>query len=511
MKKFRFFIVASLMVFFVVLMSVSAAAADNVIFIKDGGTGDGSSADKALANGAKFSDPSVFDTSSYQSSSFYLAIDKLKNTGGTIVVCGPYTIDRGSNGSPDYCDFIVPFIYDTTDDTVITITSVYNGVDYRNTADAKLIIDRTGKGVEANARGVNLNIRTRTNWENVALQFLHNTARTVENVNKTPHISFNGYETVLGATVNVVDISKNEEITYANSEDPNIEYYPTISAGAVDGSLPNKDGGDARKTVSTNLTINDGTYRRVAAGNFGKGEAKNYYIDGDTNLTINGGLFINGVSGTSMETSAIGAGGQSITGNIKIKINGGKFLHFTRLHGGAAMMTNKSEGVLIINGGDFSECNPKYSFFYAASGTAKIPEGAYELAATLIDFSKYDSDIFYEPNLHIYTRFAEGTATPGAFDVAAYPESDEDETTTVAGGTQTTEAGSQTTAESESAAPETTTSKPETTKKAESETVPVKPADPADSSVNIWVYIVIIIAVLIGAAVIIFLVIKKKK
>ena len=87
------------------LVGVGAAGDKTVVYLKDGGTGDGSSADAAVA---------TMDDA-------YAALDLSKDC--TIVICGTYTQS-------------VRFDYGTDYTGSVTITSVYGGVDYRTAGAA---------------------------------------------------------------------------------------------------------------------------------------------------------------------------------------------------------------------------------------------------------------------------------------------------------------------------------------------------------------------------------------
>ncbi len=107
MKK-RFGIIIVLTLLFAVLFALSACAArgNTVVYIKDGGTGDGSSPENA--------------TSSLTSAHKYL--DLYEDC--TVVVCGPYTQS-------------VSWVWSGGDYSgSVTFTSVYGGVDYRESAGA---------------------------------------------------------------------------------------------------------------------------------------------------------------------------------------------------------------------------------------------------------------------------------------------------------------------------------------------------------------------------------------
>ena len=114
-------ILASVLAFLLVLslvpltfISVSAAG-ENVVFLKGGGTGDGSSPDKPMG-------------------SLHSAVKLLVDNGGTIVVCGPFT---------QTADFDLK--KEKSDCAPITFTSVYNGVDYRLSENGGAVYRSAGK------------------------------------------------------------------------------------------------------------------------------------------------------------------------------------------------------------------------------------------------------------------------------------------------------------------------------------------------------------------------------
>ena len=92
-----------------VIYGVIRADADPVVFVKDGGSGDGTSPHSAKATLEEA----------------YSALDLSKNC--TVVICGPYTQSAYFDISKEY-------------EGCVTITSVYGGVDYRVTADAEYIV-----------------------------------------------------------------------------------------------------------------------------------------------------------------------------------------------------------------------------------------------------------------------------------------------------------------------------------------------------------------------------------
>ncbi len=98
MKKLLKFVLLTVVISAMLLFAASAA--DNVVFLKDGGTGDGSSADSAVGTLAKA----------------FISLN-LKND-ATVVICGEFT---------QSADFAHGAVYSGS----VTFTSVYDGVDYR--------------------------------------------------------------------------------------------------------------------------------------------------------------------------------------------------------------------------------------------------------------------------------------------------------------------------------------------------------------------------------------------
>ena len=110
MKKFKFF--AALILSVMSLLLIGAHAAGDVVYLKDGGKGDGSSPSEPLGDMAD-------------------AFAALPN-GGTVVVCGDYTFANSKN-----YDASVPAFTSPAADGTVTVTGSYGGTDY----GARLICD----------------------------------------------------------------------------------------------------------------------------------------------------------------------------------------------------------------------------------------------------------------------------------------------------------------------------------------------------------------------------------
>ena len=157
MKRFYVFMSMAMIVIVIAAMSVmtftTASAAttdvyDNVVFVSDNATkgGDGSSPSSPLypSNDRKMvvenegKSNGTFYNKKYYLTALYQAAEKLVNTGGTIVICGPVVIDNSDcdhTGTNWWGDFVFP-----ESDYPIVITSSYNGVNYQTENNAYLVI-----------------------------------------------------------------------------------------------------------------------------------------------------------------------------------------------------------------------------------------------------------------------------------------------------------------------------------------------------------------------------------
>ena len=155
MKRFLLFISLAMIIFAMALTStftltVSADVGnmvDNVVFISDSAVegGKGTSATDPLYPTIlpdSELDPAVYDQtqsdgsvkedvtllSRYKNTALYQAIEKLAETGGTVVICGDYTIDDSEARQSNYWSVLEYHLPETK--KPVTITSKYNGVDY---------------------------------------------------------------------------------------------------------------------------------------------------------------------------------------------------------------------------------------------------------------------------------------------------------------------------------------------------------------------------------------------
>lgn len=249
---------------FVLLFSFSVFATDDVIFISSSG------------------DDNAVGTVEAPLGSIYAAFRALPY-GGTIVVCDKITFESiefpVSNGN-------------------ITITSVYGGVDYRDTNGAALTL----KG--------NVYLKSSVKFE--LIDFIISKADI--------NIVCNGNHTVFG-----------EELDISLSS---TDYtYPRITVGAM--GLVGADGGY--------VEIHSGTFTRIYGGSAGTNSAAH---SGDTTIVIYGGTFtdtfyMTGVTeskgdtkvyvyGGTFDKALVGAAISDVSGSLYVSIHGGNFATYIR-------------------------------------------------------------------------------------------------------------------------------------------------------------------------------------
>ncbi len=300
LKKITFAIIL------ICLLSLSAFAADDtVLYVADGGKGDGLSAGAPLGS---FTD--IYAT--------------LGEGDTTIVVCGKYTVTEA---------FIAP-----AHSGKVTVTSVYGGTDYRkNGAELILganfycggetLIDNIKIVSKGDYTGIFANYKNMTVGNNVTTGYT-GTAETY------PCIVGGSYYTVKNTTADVV-----------------------IGSGTWSRVRLGNGSTGAPENVNVNLTINGGTFNELVYLTGGKAHT------GDFNLTVNGGTFKMGIVGASMslvevtndDGSTAFEDSMTYTGNMTITFNDGNI-------GGRIRPRYTNYGTLngtwniVINGGDFSHC-----------------------------------------------------------------------------------------------------------------------------------------------------------
>lgn len=282
---------------------------DRVIFIADGATGSGASADSPLEaiKDVEGYDPSAEIPKNHLITSFVQATDMLKETGGTIVICGPVVLgtEQAYGSGANTKDVFTAANKTNT----IKFTSVYNGVDYRETNNASLTV----------AGAAEIVLAGQSIWENMKI-LTDGTERM---------IGCNGYSTLFGEGIEcaptdelMVDVPQNY-ISIAGghrySKTDGKTFNVTIKSGTYNKIVGSCWG------VNATLPTTNGTVNMVLEGTttvlgeiIGSTRANTTY-DGVVNITINGGTYMCDIYGTSK------SGFTNTDSTINIVVNGGTF------------------------------------------------------------------------------------------------------------------------------------------------------------------------------------------
>lgn len=369
---------------------------DKVVFIADGAEGDGSSALSPLKpdSAPEGYDPAAQYPKNHLTSSFYQAIKLLSNAGGgTLVVCGPVRLGFGQswgNGSAQK-DVMTVFFGNKT----VRITSVYDGIDYRETNGAKLIIESPAM----------LNIKGQTVWDNI----------DIVTASADRAISFNGYTTVIGNGVNCYP----EDDGFKGVA----QQYVSLTAGGRYEKLSD---------TSTDLYVFSGTYNCVAGGSWGV-IASSPFSNVATNLTLDGDVLILG----KLVGACGGAENSPFGGNVNITINGGTY-ECDIYAGSKNAFTNSDARVNIkVNGGNFknvwSLCKMAFGYNGNLPGTSVADfrdfpkDDARSLKSLLNATEGFDASElllpdWYDPN----EDYSDDPALPDPDVTAAYGDADGD-------------------------------------------------------------------------------------
>lgn len=282
------------------------ASEDTVIYVADGGIGDGSSASAALG-------------------SFTDAYALVGESDATIVLCGKCTVTE---------PFLAP-----THKGKVTITSKVGTTDYRKTKSAALVLGSNFYiGGETLFDGINIvsaidypgifgNYKKMTIGSDVVCGYDSATAQT--------------YPCVLGGNYRSVKNLTGEVVINGGT-------WQRVRLANSNGSPTN---------TNMNMTINGGTFIEwiYMSGNESH--------DGNLSLTVNGGTIQMGIVGTSMSLSEVTNDDGSVSlvdedyynGNMTITINGGNICGRIRPQY-TKFGTLSGSWNIVLNGGEFSHC-----------------------------------------------------------------------------------------------------------------------------------------------------------
>ena len=390
MKKFLTLTLTALLL--AVVMSVSLLAFNttaagentnpkNVIFISDnyeaiGGDGSGKDANNPLVP-VPVDDFFVNETivvneqgeetnrygKYYLRSALYQAAEKLVDTGGTIVICGPVDINASNShgSSANYKDYTLP-----TSEHEITITSTYNDVNYATNGNGAYL------GISAPSY---LLMGSPSVFENVTIKTL-------------------GEKRAICACGNRIEMG--EGVTCA-LVDPSVDasgsggaHYVSIAGGKRYGSY----------TADSNVIIKSGTYAYIAGSTWGvsrtetvkdedgnpvldesEAEVKRTVVDvqtGTVNINLLGGIVRGSVCGTSQYTEGV-----SVNGNVNINIGGSASIRgYIYAANQAKFMNDDAKAYIKLDGGEYGSIRVK-SVIDASGSIGQYNDPVYDAEYTL--------------------------------------------------------------------------------------------------------------------------------
>lgn len=290
------FIILTVSLSVAVLLSFNITAEnENVLFVSDEGIGNSPSSLEPAQTVFEW-DENV-NEKYHLNSALYQAAERLGETGGTLVICGPVTIGNAQAwGRGNTRDCFLP-----ESDKELTITSVYNGTDYKTANGAYVLIDE----------GAHIVMGSPSVWKDIEIR--------TGNTNRA--ICCNGKKTVFDTGITCSNKDGNTDNIYYPSIVGGHRYETTNSSsditvksgtwntvcGAIYGisTEPPKKNAPSPNTYSitfgyyyfvmngdVNITITGGTVKRYVTGDafdLYNSKGRNVYLNGDVNITMTGG------------------------------------------------------------------------------------------------------------------------------------------------------------------------------------------------------------------------------
>ena len=343
-----------------------------VIFIRDGGSGDGSSANSPLSlvdsENVFDVDPETGESPERQYNSLlYQAASKLYGTGGTIVICGEVLCDGSDGrGTDEFRELVLPHLGGAG----ITITSVYDGVDYRQTNNARLILQSP----------VLLSCCNPVTFRDLTLCTM--ASETTPAAGRS--IGGCGFPLVFdtGITCKVLDANKNEIAK------PSDNQYLSVYGGH---RYIMHEGG-------TDVTLRSGTFYSVCAGNNGVSLEGYGQLYGDSHLTIEGTTTVLGtISGTTLDSRGLQ------DGNSYVTIRGGNIRGNIQMSSSAGFSNPNCKEYLTITGGTFGNTT---RFLATVSGSYFGNKPSY----SLFDCSQANNSALLATKASNFTQIAIGAS-----------------------------------------------------------------------------------------------------
>lgn len=279
MKKFKTTLTLTL------LAVLPVFAERHAVFLKTGGTGDGSSPESAVG---------TFDDA-------FAAMD---DDGGTIVLCGPFS---------QISNYPVSTLRKHTG--VITITSSHDGIDYRQTSGAEWTVP---KGMRFQLGGpvrfADLSIRTTATSNNFLLVICNFNEFTMDQGVTASGFNYAAIGTALTIMGGCQDNLKN-----ACGVDPRIN----IKGGEARIVAFNRGSGcgTAQSPGTAYINISGGIIHNVFTGSHTKD-----VVGGNVEMTVSGGKFVDHIYGGKYTSTYLAGGTQKLT------VTGGDFSECKRIY-----------------------------------------------------------------------------------------------------------------------------------------------------------------------------------
>ena len=323
-----------------------------VVFIADGGTGDGNSPDSPLAVLPSGNASPIYNGKPcyYYDSVLYQAAAKLYGSGGTIVIVGDVFLSQEI--SRYFSDLAMDYPLPWLGGGRITITSRYDGVDYREENGARLILQSS----------VSLSSNNPISFENVDICTIG-----VGNGNGTNVMLFGcGFPLIVGEGVNCIPLSAD----FTPMAEPSTDCFPSLV------------GGQLIDTVSSccSVEVHSGSYFSICGGSAGIDSTNYGTVLGDCRMLLADETTVySSVSGTSLDGKAL------VYGDVDITVTGGQYYGKLMMCSKGGMGSSASRGRLTVSGGNFGG---KYKFLASAGKTAGYP-----LAETFFDCTECEEDV----------------------------------------------------------------------------------------------------------------------
>lgn len=303
---------------------------ERVVFIRDGGTGKGYSAESPAGS--------------------LIAAYNMLPEGGIIVICGPLTV---SNRTPL-----------TLQKGSVTITSVHGDTDYRAAAGAilKFNADAIDFRGEIDITALDISVMKDGGF----FYFNGFKAHIGEDVNTSLAPSASKYISLAAGSASVAITVKTSSLTVDSgtwndlrggstgvTSFKDFEYSLTVNGGIFHGKVITAGTGEQQGNAT--LTVNGGT---LYGGVYGF-DATTQNFSGTINIILNGGTFYNKITlATSYSVSA--------SGKFNVELNGGDYAHLTDLEGDKKYTGRLTSTLTVAEGydttekvkGDFTYNNP---------------------------------------------------------------------------------------------------------------------------------------------------------